>query len=287
MRGKDLYEKITHIDDDIISDAVNPNKKRKPVYQKWVAIAACFALILTVTPIALHFMKGTDKELHPCEIVVELNNKIYSVVNTKESPAYKNYNLEKNITSELLGEYLGENTVQIDNEGNEDTFKMYQYSKAPQTKYSWFPRIVVESSNGNYYHALIASVFNDKEQTPSEILTVYGLLSADDIVSIENEKGKKTTDKEFIEIFYNGIFTKEYGGHDFLQENVYQNTGIDESDIGELYAKYADDNICLKVELRNHLVIGVVFTSHNYVSVDHDLYFKVDDSWLDLVSIFK
>lgn len=287
MRGKDLYEKITNIDDDIISDAVSPNKKRKPFYQKWVAIAACFALIMTVTPIALHFMTGTDKDLCPLEIVVELNNKIYSVVNTKDSPTYKNYNLEKNITSELLGEYLGETTIQIDNEGNKDTFKLYQYSKAPQTEYNWYPRIVVESSNGNYYHALIGSVFNGKEQTPIEILTVYGLLSSDDIVSIENEKGKKITDKEFIENFYNGIFTNEYGDNDFLQKNVYQNTGIDESEINELYRKHADDMVNLKVELANGLIIGVDFTSHNFVRVDHGLYFRVDDSCLDLVSIFK
>lgn len=36
MRGKDLYEKITGIDDDIISDTVNAGKSRKPIYLRWV-----------------------------------------------------------------------------------------------------------------------------------------------------------------------------------------------------------------------------------------------------------
>ncbi|NLK91101.1 MAG: hypothetical protein GX274_05910, partial [Clostridiales bacterium] len=48
MRGKDLYEKITGIDDDIISDTVNAGKSRKPIYLRWVAAAACFAIIISV-----------------------------------------------------------------------------------------------------------------------------------------------------------------------------------------------------------------------------------------------
>ncbi len=48
MRGKDLYEKITGIDDEIISDTVNAGKSRKPIYLKWVAAAACFAIIISV-----------------------------------------------------------------------------------------------------------------------------------------------------------------------------------------------------------------------------------------------
>lgn len=285
MRGKDLYEKITDIDDDIISEIESPKKGRR-VHRRWIGLVALFFLIVAPA-LALHSRNMTDKRSAPFEIEVELNNKFYSVVYTKQSPAYEKYNLEKNITPELLGEYLGETTVKIDKEGNKDTFKLYKYSKAPQTQYDWYPRIVVESSDGSYYHALIGSVFNDKYQTAIEVLTVYGLLSADDIVGIENEKGKEITSREFIEKFYNGIFTKEYGDNDFLQENVYQNTGVNESKINKLYHKHADDMVYLKVELANGLIIGVDFTSHNFVRVGNDLYFRVDDSLLELVSVFK
>ncbi len=48
MRGEDLYEKLTGIDDDIISDTVNAGKSRKPTYLKWVAAAACFVIIISV-----------------------------------------------------------------------------------------------------------------------------------------------------------------------------------------------------------------------------------------------
>lgn len=287
MRGKDLYEKFTDIDDTIILDTGNASKSRKPVYIKWLAAAACFALLLIAVPFTSHFFN--EQEESPCtlEIVFNLNDKMYSLVNTDKSPAYENYNLEKEITSDMLGEYLSERTVQIDNDGNKDTFKLYRYKNTPITEYNWFPRIIAESSDGVYYHALIGSVFNEEKQTAAEVLTVYGLLSTRDIVSIENEQGKKIVDKNFIEEFYNGLFTKEYGGNDFLQENVYQNTGIDESEIGDLYSKHADDIIYLKIELTNGLVISTNFTSHNYVEVDHGLYFKVNDRWIDLVSVFK
>lgn len=285
MRGKDLYEKITDIDNGIILDAMEAGKTKKSDYFKWFTGVACFALLLIAIPFTTHFFKEHDKLL-PLEIALNLNDKIYSLVNTDKSPAYKNYNLEKEINSDVLGKYLGETTVQIDIE-KEDTFKLYAYKNAPITKYNWFPRIIAESSGGQYYHALIGSVFDEEKQTASEVLVVYGISSPRDIVSIENEKGSKVTDKNFIEEFYNGLFTKEYGGNDFLQENVYQNTGIDESKIGNLYSKHADDNVNLKVELSNGLVMGIKFTSHNYVEVDPGLYFKVDDSWIELVSIFK
>lgn len=287
MRGRDLFEKMTDINDEIITEIENISKPKKTVYMKWAAMVACFALLLIVVPYTSHFFNEQDKSPYPVEIVLNFNDKMYSLVNTDKSPAYENYNLEKQITPDMLGEHLSEMTVQIDNDGNKDTFKLYRYNNAPITEYNWFPRIIAESSDGVYYHALIGSVFNEEKQTAAEVLTVYGLLSARDIVSIENKQGKKITDKNFIEEFYNGLFTKEYGGNDFIQKNVYQNTGIAESEIGDLYRKHADEKIYLKIELSNGLVIGTNFTSHNYVEVDHGLYFKANDSWLDLVSVFK
>lgn len=63
MRGKDLYEKITGIDDDIISDTVNAGKSRKPIYLKWVAAAACFAIIISVVSFLNRNKMITDPNL--------------------------------------------------------------------------------------------------------------------------------------------------------------------------------------------------------------------------------
>lgn len=48
MRGKDLYEKITNIDNDIIAGNCGVGKSRKSIYLKWLAAAACFAIIISV-----------------------------------------------------------------------------------------------------------------------------------------------------------------------------------------------------------------------------------------------
>ncbi len=159
-------------------------------------------------------------------MIFELNDKIYSIIDTQKSPAYSHYNLEKVITPDILGGYLGKTTIQVDYEGNMDTFKLYNYNNAPITEYNWYPRIIAENSKGNYYHALIGSFFNEKKQTADEVLTVYGLLSSNDIVSIENQKGKKITDKDFIDEFYNGLFTKQYGGNDFLHKMYIKILGL-------------------------------------------------------------
>lgn len=48
MRGKDLYEKLTDIDDDVILNMDNNGKSSKLIYIKWLAVAACLALIISV-----------------------------------------------------------------------------------------------------------------------------------------------------------------------------------------------------------------------------------------------
>lgn len=45
MRGKEMFGKITNIDDEIITKSAL-NKKRKPTYIKWVSIAACLAVVI-------------------------------------------------------------------------------------------------------------------------------------------------------------------------------------------------------------------------------------------------
>ncbi len=252
-----------------------------------VIIVTCIVFFVGVLSIVQSIWTNSTRDLADWECIVEYNDKIYSVVTASNSSAYENYNLEEIITASLLGDYLGKQTTQIDNDGNMMTYKIYTYRNAATTSYGWYPRLILENVEGEYFHALIGSVFEPDNQTAAEVFTVYGLSSSDDIVSIENEDGYRITDKDFITQFYHGIFTQEYGGEDFLQENVYENTGLDESEIGELYSTYADHVVSLKVTLKNGLVMGIDFTSHHYIELDHRLFFKVDDETLLLLDIFK
>ncbi len=287
MNAEKFSEALGEISDRYVSEAITYRKKssRKSLV-KWASIAACLAIIIFAAPI-LNRISSVNEDPFEQELIIEFNDKIYSVVSSSESAAYENYNLEESITADMLGEYLTEVTIQVDNDGNKETFKLYRYINSPLTEYNWFPRLIAVSGDGTYYHALIGSNFNAEEQTAEEVLSVYGISSAESIISIENEEGTKIDDRQFIESFYEGLFTSEYGDNDFLQGRVYENTGIDESEIGDLYSKHAEDMVHLKVKLSNGLVIGVSFTSHNYAKVDHGLYFKVDDNWLELVTAFR
>ncbi|MFV0341466.1 MAG: hypothetical protein ACK5JH_01050 [Anaerocolumna sp.] len=257
---------------------------------KNVVIGLCIVTVsIVLIMILLNFYKSNIiKDRVRFEIVYELNDKIYGVIyNSKNKSVFDKYNLEKNITSDLLGEYIGEEAIRVDYDGNFETFKIYKYANAPITKYAWTPRLILEATNGEYYHATIGSHYNSEFYSVDEVKSVYGIFSSEDIVSISNEKDEKIVDRDFINQFYTGLFTDDFGDNDFLQENVFQNTGIDESEIDKLYTKYADDMNYLFVELSNGIVLSVKFTSHNYVEVFHGLYFKVDDSWLALVSKLK
>ena len=302
MNRKDLYKSFNEVDDKILERSeIKCKHKSKFVWIKWVTVTACFLIMIGILLPHINKENGNNSQdsiLHDqnnnlFEITVILHDKIYSVINNSKSDAYDNYNLEKNITPDLIGKELGTQEIIIQNDKNEsvkDLFTLYQYTKVSKTKFDWYPRIIVKDSKGNYYHAIIGSCFDEDKSTPDEIFEVYGLKSYKDIKSIKHRKdcgNKRITDKNFIKKFYQGLITDNWGDNDFLQKNVYQNTNIDEKNINSLYTKYADDTVFLIVELENGLCLDVSFTSHNYVNVFHDLYFKVENDWLNLVSEFK
>ncbi len=149
----------------------------------------------------------------------------------------------------------------------------------------------MKDSEGNFYHAIIGSCFEADTQTSDEVLEVYGLNLPEDIQAVKQRKdyvNKRITDNDFIQEFYQGLITDNWGDNDFLQKNVYKNTGFDEQDlIDNLYPKYADDSVFLVVELKNGLCLDVYLSSHHHVEVFHDLYFELEDDWITLVCEFK
>lgn len=61
MRGKELYEKITDIDDEIISQNCDDVKSKKPAYFKWLAVAACLSVIISLAT----FYNGNKIQIDP------------------------------------------------------------------------------------------------------------------------------------------------------------------------------------------------------------------------------
>ena len=71
MRGKDLFEKITNIDDEIITKTAHINKKGKPPYIRWIGFAACFAVV--VSAVALYSNNNNETVTDPNLPMITLN----------------------------------------------------------------------------------------------------------------------------------------------------------------------------------------------------------------------
>ena len=48
-REETLLRAIGGVDDDLINEAMEPRKKKRPALIRWAAVAACVCLMLTVT----------------------------------------------------------------------------------------------------------------------------------------------------------------------------------------------------------------------------------------------
>ena len=257
------------------------------------AVCLCFVFGIGILFVWQNTAEQDKEEGRPCEVTAEWNGRIYSVVTDPKSDAFDDYMLEKNITSDLIGEKLGSQEIVMQNDENgtvTDTAALYRYAKAPITQIDWYPRIIIKDTKGNFYHAVTGSWFDADTQTPEEVFQVYGLNSSEDIKAVKQRKdygSKRITEKNFIQKFYQGLITEEWGDSDFLQKNVYQNTGIDERDINKLYEQHADDAVYLVVELKNGMCLNVSFSSHPFAEVFHGLYFKVTEDQLALMSELK
>lgn len=84
MRGKDLYEKLTEIDDDIILSAGNISKSNKPFYFKLFSAVACLAIILSV----VSFWNGNKVTTDPNLPMLTLNTEFSSNMGYEGYMAY-------------------------------------------------------------------------------------------------------------------------------------------------------------------------------------------------------
>ncbi len=63
MRGKDLFEKITYIDDQLIMVTLRRRKKRRSIYITSLSIAACLIIFMLSTNLYNHMQKPIDSNL--------------------------------------------------------------------------------------------------------------------------------------------------------------------------------------------------------------------------------
>ncbi len=165
MRGKDLYEKITDIDDDIISDTVNASKSRKPIYLKWVAAAACFAIIISV----VSFLNGNKVTTDPNLPMLSINTEFSGGM------GYEGY-MARDITDLINANPWNEDMklTQLPVITNKLTFNEMQKFESPD--YNLMEKLLIETAQSLGMDTENIPITNDvpDEEIKKVIITKFG-----------------------------------------------------------------------------------------------------------------
>lgn len=121
MKTDKLIDAIGDIDDKIITEAENPPKSRKMIWVKWVAVAACFCIVVSCTAVMIPVLMGraSAKSREPGMademFMVEMNNELPDVNYASE------INGKYNLQNDELSLYFHELLKQKRNESPEVT----------------------------------------------------------------------------------------------------------------------------------------------------------------------
>jgi hypothetical protein len=262
MKKEKLYEAIGEIDDNYINDAhLTAKKKSRPVWVKWGALAACLCLMLVAS---MPFVSNIHQQKDPVEPidVVVFNGAYYEILDKDNAKILKEYNLPKEITSDMVGDFVG---ASLDDTGNETKRFMHEYvpySDAEQKA------VYVLKEGEKYSFALFCNYIykNDSEHTEaSEMFALYGVDNAEDIASITMD-GKTIRDAGEIKEFFDSLYNAYGMGNDEYQENIFQR--MDEDKQQALAIELADSAIEVKIVTKAGVVINHIrhYPTINYVS---------------------
>lgn len=297
MNRKDLYNGFNEVDDDILerSETVSKSKK-KPMWLKWGAIAACLCLVVSIAIPVLHH-KGGPGSKDPVGDVAPffLNGCYYETVDDPEILAI--YGLPEKITPDMAGDHVAYIDVNYD-EGFasfeatplQTDNEVYVYAPAPSDA-------VYVYREGETYMAAIFCNFEmfDSSNTNyelTELYRVYNIKSAEDIASISEVDwhrdkviGAAVTNRTEIRDFYDITASLwSYGNDDFqkLMFSGYQ----DEETQQKAHIAFADDSRVLRVETTSGLRLYIsLHPSFDWICGGGTMsYFKIDEqmhAWID------
>lgn len=217
MKANDLLDMIGNADDGIIEEA---KKRKKPVvarWTKWIAVAACLALVVAVgipyisDVIGRKAGPGQNDPFRPIDSV-EFNGAYYEIVKTSNTDKLDDYNLPHMITADMIGERLGSG---LDAEGKQSKELFYQYTpyaEVSTTEANGDKRaqraVFVVSDDSEYSFALFSGFISYGESTSyeaKEMFAVYGVDSAEDISVIETDYDSPDAFQAFIEGLYSAL----------------------------------------------------------------------------------
>lgn len=284
MKRKKISETIENINPKYIDEAteytgaVKSNSKK--VWYKWVAAAACFALVLAIGfPFAKDlFISPDQKDIVDAVVLIEYEDSYLEVI--EDAKTIKKFGLPSEITEDKIGNHIVflqkavpeaeySNYVVADETTN---IELFEYKPAP------YEAVRILRDGDKYYYAWFCNylVENNESLPIQTAFDVYGIDDATDIISITPVKsdnnwkanGKAITDSTIISDFYTEISKLSDFSFDEYHELVFADDlkkAEDEGsgDIGsELYSRVADDRKDILIETKD----GLRFTIQYYPS---------------------
>ena len=285
MTTEKLYEALGDMNEQYVQQARQVKKVKRPRWMKWGAMAACFALVLTVGISHLTNLigprGGPDQNVDPLH-VIEFNGAYYEALNMEDTTLLDTYNLPHNITEDMVGKKLG--WAFTDDENGEQTTEMiYQYMPYAEVTEMEDGRtqraVYVISDNSGYAFLLFTNYLqfdSNTHQEASEMFAVYGVDSADDLRS-GSINGKEVTNSAEIERLFDALCNAQSMGNDDYQEAVYGN--MSQAEQQRLSEELADSMIEIQLMTTNGLVINNLryYPTIGYVSWAFN-YYKLTSS---------
>lgn len=284
MKREKISETIENINPKYIDEATEytgvVKTTPKKVWYKWVAIAACFALVLAIGfPFAKDlFISPDQKDTVDAVALIEYDDSYLEVI--EDAKRIKKFGLPSEITKDIIGNHIVFLQKVIPETKYSDyvvsdtmtNIELFEYKPAP------YKAVRILKDGNNYYYAIFCNyLVKSNESLPVQTaFDVFGIDEPIDIISITPVKvdntwkanGKAITDSAIISEFYTEISKltaysfDEYHEMTFAEKlKKYEDEGS--GDIGsEAYTQVADDLREIMIETKE----GLRFTIHYYPS---------------------
>lgn len=284
MKREKISETIENINPKYIDEATEytgvVKTTPKKVWYKWVAIAACFALVLAIGfPFAKDlFISPDQKDTVDAVVLIEYDDSYLEVI--EDAKRIKKFGLPSEITKDIIGNHIVFLQKVIPETKYSDyvvsdtmtNIELFEYKPAP------YKAVRILKDGNNYYYAIFCNyLVKSNESLPVQTaFDVFGIDEPIDIISITPVKvdntwkanGKAITDSAIISEFYTEISKltaysfDEYHEMTFAEKlKKYEDEG--NGDIGsEAYTQVADDLREIMIETKE----GLRFTIHYYPS---------------------
>lgn len=292
MKREDISHAVGNIDSAYVQEiyGTSAEKKKRPVWLKWGAIAACLCLVIGIAiPYSMQLFGprgGPDDPTAQDIGTLEFNGLYYEV--TDIDWVLEKYGLPAEITAEVTGEHLSYLELN-DNFRYEETvfetdIELLQYTPAPC-------RGVLVLRNGNSYQAaLFVGIHTFDSNTHSEmeeLYRIYDIERASDIVSLSivdgstgEQIGAKVTDFDSINDFFSLSQSLMSYGEDDYQHVLYEN--LSSKARIELNHAMAADQETLCIEASNGLRIFIIlYPEHGWINARSiSTHFKMSEEFI-------